>query len=134
MRSRPWAGPWASRSQHGHGDHRHDAASSRRRPRPAGRLSIGVGLVPCTGAVLILLYALANDILFAGVLLVVAIAAGMAITMGALGMLSILARSAVAARLEGAGNGRSATLALASDYGGALLITLLGMALFWSAW
>jgi ABC-type nickel/cobalt efflux system permease component RcnA len=37
-----------------------------------GALSLGVGLVPCTGAVLILLYAIANDILFAGVLLVVA--------------------------------------------------------------
>ncbi len=119
---------------HGHGDHRHDVASGVGGRAQQGALSIGVGLVPCTGAVLILLYALANDILFAGVLLVVAIAAGMAITMGALGMLSILARSAVAARLEGAGNGRSATLAVASDYGGALLITLLGMALFWSAW
>jgi High-affinity nickel-transport protein len=31
-----------------------------------GALSLGVGLVPCTGAVLILLYAMANDILFAG--------------------------------------------------------------------
>ena len=61
-----------------------------------GALSLGVGLVPCTGAVLILLYAIANDILFAGVLLVVAIAAGMALTMGALGVLSIVARNAVA--------------------------------------
>ena len=61
-----------------------------------GALSLGVGLVPCTGAVLILLYAMANDILFAGVLLVVAIAAGMALTMGALGVLSIVARNAVA--------------------------------------
>ena len=119
---------------HGHDDHRHDAAPTVAGRAQQGALSIGVGLVPCTGAVLILLYALANDILFAGVLLVVAIAAGMAITMGALGMLSILARSAVAARLEAAGSGRSATLAVASDYGGALLITLLGMALFWSAW
>ena len=119
--------------QHGHGDH-HAARPAVGGRAQQGALSIGVGLVPCTGAVLILLYALANDILLAGVLLVAAIAAGMAITMGALGMLSILARSAVAARLEAAGNGRSVTLAVASDYGGALLITLLGMALFWSAW
>lgn len=97
-------------------------------------LSLGVGLVPCTGAVLILLYALANGILFAGVLLVVAIAAGMAITMGALGVLSIVARNAVAGRLERTGAGNAGTLAVASDYGGALLITLIGAALFWSAW
>jgi nickel/cobalt transporter (NicO) family protein len=90
--------------------------------------------VPCTGAVLILLYAMANDILFAGMTLAAAIAAGMAITMGALGVLSIVARNAVAARVEGAGNGSGRALAVVSDYGGALLITLVGAALFWSAW
>jgi ABC-type nickel/cobalt efflux system permease component RcnA len=88
---------------HGHTTHQHrpsltePGAGERARE---GALSLGVGLVPCTGAVLILLYAIANDILFAGVLLVVAIAAGMAITMGALGVLSIVARNAVAARVE----------------------------------
>jgi nickel/cobalt transporter (NicO) family protein len=99
-----------------------------------GALSLGVGLVPCTGAVLILLYALANGILFAGALLVAAIAAGMAITMGALGVLSIVARNAVAARVERVADGNAGRLAVVSDYGGALLITLIGTALFWSAW
>jgi nickel/cobalt transporter (NicO) family protein len=127
---------------HGHSDHVHvhvhahaHGSGSRAGVRAQeGALSLGVGIVPCTGAVLILLYALANDILLPGLLLVVAIAAGMAITMGALGMLSIVARSAVAARLERSGSGQSATLAVVSDYGGAVLITLIGMALFWSAW
>ena len=96
-----------------------------------GVLSLGVGLVPCTGAVLILLYAIANDILFAGVLLVVAIAAGMALTMGALGVLSIVARNAVAARVEAGGNGPG-RLAIAMDYAGALAITALGGGLFWA--
>jgi nickel/cobalt exporter len=97
-----------------------------------GGLSLGVGLVPCTGAVLILLYAMANDILFAGVLLAVAIAAGMAITMGGLGILSVIARQAVASRIEarGDGNGR---LAAVSDYGGALAIMAIGAGLFWAA-
>jgi nickel/cobalt transporter (NicO) family protein len=99
-----------------------------------GALSLGVGLVPCTGAVLILLYALANDILLAGMMLVAAIAAGMAITMGALGVLSVVARKAVAARVAAVGHGQGATLAVVSDYGGALLISLIGAALFWSAW
>jgi ABC-type nickel/cobalt efflux system permease component RcnA len=83
--------------------------------------------------VLSLLYALANDILLLGLLLVVAIAAGMAITMGALGMLSILARNAVTAGLAASGSGGNGAFAMVSDYGGALLITLIGMALFWSA-
>ena len=97
-----------------------------------GALSLAVGLVPCTGAVLILLYAIANDILFAGVLLVVAIAAGMALTMGALGVLSIVARNIVAARVEAGGNGPG-RFAIAMDYAGALAITALGGGLFWAA-
>jgi nickel/cobalt transporter (NicO) family protein len=119
---------------HGHESKHHDHAHGTGVRAQEGALSLGVGLVPCTGAVLILLYALANGILFAGVLLVVAIAAGMAITMGALGVLSIVARNAVAGRLERTGAGNAGTLAVASDYGGALLITLIGAALFWSAW
>jgi nickel/cobalt transporter (NicO) family protein len=120
---------------HEHGYIAHDHASAGEgRGIEQGALSLGVGLVPCTGAVLILLYAMANDILFAGMLLAAAIAAGMAITMGALGVLSIVARNAVAARVKGARNGNGRTLAVVSDYRGALLITLIGTALFWSAW
>jgi ABC-type nickel/cobalt efflux system permease component RcnA len=115
-------------------DHGHGHARGAGGHAQQGALSLGVGLVPCTGAVLILLYALANDILLSGLLLVVAIAAGMAITMGALGMLSIVARTAVAARLESAGSGRTAAFVVVSDYGGAVLITLVGAILFWSAW
>jgi nickel/cobalt transporter (NicO) family protein len=118
---------------HSHADHHHGKHAHGARRAQEGALSLGVGIVPCTGAVLILLYALANDILLPGLLLVVAIAAGMAITMGALGMLSILARNAVTARLEAAGSGGNGTFAVVSDYGGALLITVIGAALFWSA-
>jgi nickel/cobalt transporter (NicO) family protein len=118
---------------HGHAfhpDHHGQVGHGRRVEQ--GALSLGVGLVPCTGAVLILLYAMANDILLAGVLLVVAIAAGMALTMGALGVLSVLARGAVAARAEAGGNGPG-RLAVAMDYAGALAITALGGGLFWAA-
>ena len=98
------------------------------RPRPP----IGVGLVPCTGSVLILLYAMANDILYAGMMLVMAIAAGMAITMGGLGLLSVVARRVIATRLEAgpAGEGRFAAV---MDYAGALAITALGSGLLWAA-
>jgi len=68
---------------------------------------------------------MANDILFAGVVLVVAIAAGMAITMRALGVLSIVARNAVAARVDAGRSGRG-RLAIAMDYAGALALTALG--------
>jgi nickel/cobalt transporter (NicO) family protein len=119
-------------------DHRHASTLDHHGQTNPGRrveqgaLSLGVGLVPCTGAVLILLYALANDILFAGVLLVVAIAAGMALTMGALGILSVVARRAVARRVEVGVHGPG-WFAVAMDYAGALAITALGGGLFWAA-
>jgi nickel/cobalt transporter (NicO) family protein len=107
----------------------HPPDDARERAQQGG-LSLGVGLVPCTGAVLILLYAMANDILSAGVLLAVAIAAGMAITMGGLGILSVIARQAVANRIEAGGGNRR--LDAFSDYGGALAIMAIGAALFWA--
>ena len=113
--------------------HRHDPGSGQpARKAEQGALSLGVGQVPCTGAVLILLYALANDILFAGALLVTAIAAGMAITMGALGILAIVARSVVAARVATSDSG-GRRLAALGEYGGALAITAIGAGLFWAA-
>ena len=110
-------------------DHGHGRPARR---AEQGALSLGVGLVPCTGAVLILLYALANDILLAGVLLVTTIAAGMAITMGALGILSIVARGVVAARIATSDSG-GRRLAVLGEYGGALAITAIGAGLFWAA-
>jgi ABC-type nickel/cobalt efflux system permease component RcnA len=118
---------------HGH-PHRHGPSGTRPgagEQAREGALSLAVGLVPCTGAVLILLYAISNDILFAGVLLVLAIAAGMALTMGALGVLSIVARNIVAARVEAGGNGPG-RFAIAMDYAGAVAITALGAGLFWA--
>jgi nickel/cobalt transporter (NicO) family protein len=114
-----------------HVGHGHHGASGARERMQQGGLSLGVGLVPCTGAVLILLYAMANDILFAGVLLAIAIAAGMAITMGGLGILSVIARQAVASRIEARADG--SRLAAVSDYGGALAIMAIGAGLFWVA-
>jgi nickel/cobalt transporter (NicO) family protein len=83
-----------------------------------------VGLVPCTGSVLILLYAFANDILWAGLALVAAVAAGMAVTMGALGLASVAARRLLVARLAGGGGARALALV---DVTGAALITAVGL-------
>lgn len=116
---------WRSFAGPGH-RHGHDAACGcGARHDESGLLSLGVGLVPCTGSVLILLYAMANGILPAGVMLVCMIALGMAVTMGLLGLTSVLARRLVAGRLL-AGGGRAA---LTLDVAGALAITALGAAL-----
>ena len=92
-------------------------------------LALCVGLVPCTGAVVIMLFALANDMLITGTVLVVAIAAGMAVTMSALGGIGILTRGAVVSRW--AARGHTPPLAtLALEVGGALVILLLSSVLF----
>jgi ABC-type nickel/cobalt efflux system permease component RcnA len=57
--------------------------------------SVGVGLIPCTGALLVMLYAVANEMVATGMMLILAIAAGMAVTMSGLGVLTILARHTV---------------------------------------
>jgi ABC-type nickel/cobalt efflux system permease component RcnA len=120
------------RSDRSHAGDGHHAPGEVRDKAQQGALSIGVGLVPCTGSMLILLYAMANDILYAGMLLVTAIAAGMALTMGGLGILSVVARRAVAGRVA-ASSGGEGQFAAAMDYAGALAITLIGGALLWAA-
>ena len=109
---------------HHHDDHGHACGCGPRRGE-GGLLSLGVGLIPCTGSVLILLYAFANDILWAGLLLVTTVALGMAVAMGALGLLSVLARRLVVTRLAAGG-----TRALAAvEILGATLVAAFGLAL-----
>lgn len=111
---------------HSHGGHSHGGH------RPQSWLSLGVGIVPCTGAILVMLFALANGILLAGFLLVAAIAAGMAVTMAVLGMLAIVARHAMTrwtSRDEG-----GSWLGTALEYAGSAAITLIGILLFWAAY
>ncbi len=55
-----------------------------------GWLSLAVGAVPCSGALLVLLYGLANNLLWPSIAMVVAISVGMAFTLGWIGALAIL--------------------------------------------
>jgi nickel/cobalt exporter len=111
------AGTQRGESHHGHGG------------KQLGLVSFSVGLVPCTGAILIMLFALANDMVFTGTVMVAAIAVGMAVTMSVLGILGILARWVVLSRVEAAGQGPSA-VALALEYAGALVILTVSSVLF----
>ncbi|MFD2262772.1 nickel/cobalt transporter [Lacibacterium aquatile] len=82
------------------GDERHH----RRRP-PEGRdkgniAALVAGWVPCTGAVIVLLFCIANGLWLAGLLLVSAIALGMACTMAVIGLLAILLRSQISGWID----------------------------------
>jgi len=114
------------RAPHGH---HHAACGCGASRTETGLLSLGVGIVPCTGAVLILLYALANDILFPAYLLVSSIALGMALTMGTLGLLSVLARGFILDRLGSAGS--AGTLTRTLDFTAAFLVMGVGAMLLW---
>ena len=89
-------------------------------------LALLAGLVPCTGAILIMLFALANGIVVAGVLMVIAISAGMALTMAAIGVAAILVRR-VALLVTGEGSKRGYIVARALEYAAALMILAIGL-------
>jgi ABC-type nickel/cobalt efflux system permease component RcnA len=86
------------------GDHHHHHGDSHHHPAGTGHrrlLAMAAGLVPCSGAILILTFAIANGILASGLAMVLAIAIGMALTLAGLGLASMLLRHQVAARVGG---------------------------------
>ena len=107
------------------------AMKMRIKKREQTLLSIGAGLVPCTGALLIMLFALSADLIWEGVLLVAAISFGMAVASSAIGIVCIFARSYVAQRMD-APPSTSLKVALGAEVAGALAITTVGV-LFLSA-
>ena len=130
-------GAHARTCDHDHHHHAHDHGHGHEATRGAPRtwrqrlLSLAVGLVPCTGAVLVMLYALANAIVVTGALLVAAIGLGMALTMGALGLFAVLFRAWVSRRIEAGGpSWPGHALAIL----GALAIATLGALLLYGAW
>lgn len=92
-------------------------------------LAVIAGLVPCTGAILVMLFALANDILLFGIILVAAISAGMALTMSTIGAVTVLFRRAVVAAADKT-SAAGRPVALALEHAGAILILLVGITFF----
>jgi len=96
---------------HGHPDHGHDHSAvqtAAQGPPQAARGLLGglapmvlsVGIRPCSGAVIILLFTLAQGIFLAGVGATFAMALGTAMTVAALGILAVTSRK-LAVRLAG---------------------------------
>ncbi|HEY3147932.1 MAG TPA: hypothetical protein VGJ75_16365 [Dongiaceae bacterium] len=110
---------------HGHHHHDHDHHHHGHNARHRGLLAIAAGFVPCSGAILILTFAIANGILVSGLVMVVAIALGMALTLGGLGLASMLVHHQVTFRMGGRG-GAMRWLGLL----GPLLILVIGGLLF----
>jgi ABC-type nickel/cobalt efflux system permease component RcnA len=104
---RLWAGISGHLHEHAHGgdDHHHDHDHLHQHPAQrtlAGWLLLtAAGIAPCAGALVVILLSLALGVLWAGVIGVIAIALGMAITLAAVGMASMVAHRLII------GDGRS---------------------------
>lgn len=111
---------------HGHGhDHHHHDHEPPQRTIAGWLLLTAAGIAPCAGALIIILLAIALDVLWAGVVGVIAIALGMAITLAAIGMASMLAHRLIIAEGRSQEIGRFAAIAaslIVIATGGTLLL------------
>ncbi len=92
---------------HGHGHdhhhHHHDQHDHHHHDEPRRRsisgwiLLTAAGIAPCAGALVVVLLSVAMGVIWAGVIGVVAIALGMALTLGAIGMISMAAHRLIIA-------------------------------------
>ena len=87
-------------------------------------------MVPCPGAVLIMLYAVANDMIVPSSLLVGAMSLGIGSSICVLGVGAILARQAAMRVMERSGGGGVNALRHGMNYAGAALVTLVGLISF----
>ena len=90
---------------------------------------VAAGARPCSGAILILVFARAQDLFFAGILASLAMAAGTAITTGSLAWIAVFAKS-VALRFAGRDAARLGLVARGFEFAAALAVFALGALLF----
>lgn len=137
--------PDAHEHHHGHDhahhqhDHGHDHHGHSHGPEPAELkgvdwfrrgivAAVAAGLRPCSGAVLVLVFSLAQGIFLIGVLSTFAMGAGVAITVTAIAMIAVFGKG-IAVRLGGAMGGRSELMLRGIEVFGALAVIALGLLL-----
>ena len=95
---------------------------------------LSIGIRPCSGAVLVLLFAEVLGLRWAGIAAVLAMSLGTAATVGVLAVLAVNFRRLAAMAADGAGGGRHLALAgQAVALLGGVLITALGASLFFGS-
>jgi nickel/cobalt transporter (NicO) family protein len=96
--------------------------------RDAWGIIAAIGLRPCTGAVVVLSFALLNGLYIAGLASVLVMALGTAITVSVLAALAVFAKS-TATNVSGA---RALSVGTAIEITGACLVLVLGVGLFYA--
>jgi len=99
--------------------------------RKALPIALAVGVRPCTGAILVLVFAIGQGLWWAGVFATFAMAIGTAITVSALAALAVGSRE-LAARIGNRSVG-SERVRIAAGIGGSALVMLLGAVFFYGS-
>jgi ABC-type nickel/cobalt efflux system permease component RcnA len=122
-------------AHHGHAcgcGHHHapapEVAAKARGPKAAAAAVLSVGVRPCSGALIVLVFALAQGIFWAGIASTFLMALGTAVTVAALAAPAVGAKG-VAARLAAGDSGRARAVMLGLEIVGALLVTAFGLVL-----
>lgn len=97
--------------------------------RKALPLALSVGIRPCTGALLLLIFAMSQGMWWAGVLGTLAMALGTALTVSVLATLAVSSRD-LAVRLSGEGSSWAWRIQTLAGFAGASLVFILGSAFF----
>lgn len=126
---------------HGHGDaHVHDGHCCHSHTPDPGELAgaggwrrglpavLAVGMRPCSGAILVLVFALAQGLFWAGIAATLLMGLGTAITVAAIAVLAVSARD-VAKRLSGAREGGGTLFMRGIEFAAAGLVLLFGVGL-----
>ncbi|MBV8793817.1 MAG: nickel/cobalt transporter [Hyphomicrobiales bacterium] len=100
--------------------------------RAAAGTVIAAGARPCSGAILVLVFAMAQGLFAAGVMAALAMAIGTAVTTAALAWVAVFAKS-TAMRLAAGENSRLALVARGFEFAAALAVLAFGVALLLGA-
>lgn len=120
---------------HGHGDHcghahapSPDEAMKARGLKGAALAILSVGIRPCSGALIVLVFALAQGLFWAGVASAVLMGLGTALTIAVLAVTAVYAKD-LASRFAGVGSNRAAFVMTGLEISGALVISAFGLLL-----
>ncbi len=94
---------------------------------------VAAGARPCSGAILVLVFTLAQGVFLAGVGAVAAMSLGTAVTTGALAAIAVLAKE-LALKISGGAEGRGLLVARGAEFLAALVVLGVGLALLGGAW
>ncbi|HEY2138148.1 MAG TPA: nickel/cobalt transporter [Xanthobacteraceae bacterium] len=101
-------------------------------PSRAWTAIVAVGVRPCTGAIIVLVFAMSQKLLLAGIGSVLAMSLGTFVTVSALAILAVSAKD-VALRLAGLDSVATERIMRVVEIGGALVVLLLGLTLLGGA-